>query len=229
MKKLILLALITSAITAIAFNSTTKNNAVNTNKITNRIHPSVIHYYNYSDLSEWNQLRYNLAKSIKNVHGTTKLYDNYAKVLHCESAGWKNSRNPKSSASGLFQCMRGTFNYMKERSLAENPNLYEKLFKNVTFDDFRKKPLKIQALYFEPYLRLYDKKVKLIRDDQDQATRQIYAYLMVLKPSAVGRSWKDPVFIKGQSDYDPNKGIPHVGTTIKLVDVYRFCMNKYNR
>lgn len=200
-------------------------------RITSKIPINVIHYYNYNELSDWNQLRYNLAQSIKKTHGTTDfalLYDNYAKVLHCESAGWKNSRNPKSSASGLFQCMRGTFNYMKERSLAENPNLYEKLFKNVTFDDFRKKPLKIQALYFEPYLRLYDKKVKLIRDDQDQATRQIYAYLMVLKPSAVGRSWKDPVFIKGQSDYDPNKGIPHKGGIIKVSDIYTFCINKFN-
>ena len=223
MKKLILLALITSAITAIAFNSTTKNSTSNTNKVTHNIHPSVIHYYNYSDLSEWNQLRYNLAKSVKNVHGSTKMYDNYAKVLHCESAGWKNSRNPKSSASGLFQCMKGTFNEMKDK----NPKHY--LFKNVTFDDFRKKPLKIQALYFEPYLRLYPNKLKLNKNNQDQATRQVYAYLMVLKPSAVGKKWNEPVFVKGYSDYDPNKGIPHVGTTIKLKDVYKFCMNKYNR
>lgn len=216
MKKLILLTLIMSSIAA---NAT----------ITVPIKVDVLINLPYHLLSDWNQLRYNLAKSVKNVHGSTKMYDNYAKVLHCESDGWQNSRNPKSSASGLFQCMKSTFNYMKERSLAENPNLYKKLFKNVTFNDFRKKPLKIQALYFEPYLRLYDKKIKLIRDDQDQATRQVYAYLMVLKPSAVGRNWKDPVFIKGQTDYDPNKGIPHVGTTIKLVDVYKFCMKKYNK
>lgn len=210
MKKLILLALIMSSIAA---NAT----------ITVPIKVDVLINLPYHLLSDWNQLRYNLAKSVKNVHGSTKMYDNYAKVLHCESDGWQNSRNPKSSASGLFQCMKGTFNEMKYK----NPKHY--LFKNVTFDDFRKKPLKIQALYFEPYLRLYPNKLKLIKDNQDQSTRQVYAYLMVLKPSAVGKKWNDPVFVKGYSDYDPNKGIPHVGTTIKLKDVYRFCMNKYNR
>lgn len=167
-------------------------------------------------LSEWQQLKQNLASSVMAVHGDLRMYDNYCKVLHCESNGWQNAKNPKSTATGLFQCMHSTFKHMKK----------EYNYK-ITFAQFAKLPLKEQALYFDDYLMLYDKKIALINTHADQKTRQAYAYLMVLKPSAVGRGWNGPVFVKGKSDYGPNKCIPHVGDTIKVKDVYNFCMRKF--
>lgn len=204
--------------------ATTKT-VINSKKITSKIPISVIHYYNYNDLSDWNQLRYNLANGVKKTHGTTDfalLYDNYAKVLHCESDNWKNARNPKSSASGLFQCMADTYRHMR------NSNIKNNLFKNTNFTKFRELPLKEQAKYFEYYLKLYPEKVVKLHSKLDKQTRQVYAYLMILKPAAVGRNWNEPVFKEGHFDYKPNKGIPHKGGVIKVSDIYTFCINKFN-
>ena len=182
------------------------------------IHISVIHYYKYESLSEWNQLRYNLAHSIKSVHGDLRMYDNYCKVLNCESDGWTNARNPKSTATGLFQCMKSTFSDMRTRQGVK-----------ITFAQFSKLKIKDQARYFDEYLRLYPESLKLVNTKADMATRQVNAYLMVLKPAAVGRKWHEPVFIKGKSDYAPNSGIPHKGGIVKVRDVYAFCVNRFNR
>lgn len=182
------------------------------------IHISVIHYYKYESLSEWNQMRYNLAESIKSVHGDLRMYDNYCKVLNCESDGWTNARNPKSTATGLFQCMKSTFSDMRTRQGVR-----------ITFDQFGKLKVKDQAKYFDEYLRLYPESLKLVNTKADMATRQVNAYLMVLKPAAVGRKWHEPVFIKGKSDYNPNSGIPHKGGVIKVADVYAFCVRKFKR
>ncbi len=179
-----------------------------------KIHYLALEYMDYSSLSEWNQLRYNLANSIKKVHGDLNLYDSYCKVLNCESAGWKNSRNPTSSASGLFQCMKGTFKDMK---------IKYKL--GITFNDFRNLPLKEQAKYFDEYLNLYKNKHKYL-EVNDQKTRLVYAYLMVLNPSAVGYSWESVVFKNGTKSYAANKGIPHKGD-IKIKDIYKFCLSKF--
>lgn len=182
------------------------------------IHISVIHYYRYESLSEWNQLRYNLAESIKSVHGDLRMYDNYAKVLNCESAGWTNAKNPKSTATGLFQCMERTFEDMRKLQGVK-----------ITFKQFGRLKLKDQARYFDEYLRLYPESLKLINTKADMATRQVNAYLMVLKPAAVGRKWHEPVFIKGKSDYTPNSGIPHKKGIVKVKDVYNFCIRKFKR
>ena len=169
----------------------------------------------YNMLSDWNQLRYNLAQSVKNVHGNLKMYDNYCKVLNCESDGWTNARNPKRSASGLFQCMASTFEEMRRKGV------------KITFNQFRRLPLKEQAKYFDEYLNLYEHKARVINPNADKQTRQVYAYLMVLKPSCVGKKWNEPVFKKGQNDYNPNKGIPHSGNTITVKDIYKFCLKRF--
>lgn len=170
----------------------------------------------YHMMSDWNQLRYNLAVSIRSVHGNLKMYDNYCKVLNCESDGWTNARNPKSSASGLFQCMKSTFEEMRKRQGVK-----------ITFQQFRNLPLKEQAKYFDEYLRLYPNKLAVINPNSDQATRQVYAYLMVLKPSGVGKLWNDAVFKRGQVDYVPNKGIPHSNGVITVKNIYQFCKRRF--
>lgn len=186
--------------------------------ITSKIDVKILKYYNDNQLSDWNILRKNLAESIYKVHGDYNMYDSYCKVLNCESAGWKNSRNPKSSASGLFQCMRATFKDMRTKHDI-----------SITFDKFRNLPLKEQARYFDEYLLLYKHKAKLINTNADQRTRLVYAYLMVLKPSAVGKKWNDTVFKLGDIDYAPNKGIPHSNGVIRVSDVYKFCTKKINK
>lgn len=242
--------------------------------ITSKLDVKILKYYNDNQLSDWNILRKNLAESIYKVHGDYNMYDSYCKVLNCESNGWKNSRNPKSSASGLFQCMRATFSDIKTRhgfpidynkfsKLSEKGkstffasmkarhgfsftyNDFKKLdesekfkkynsLKNehdikITFDKFRELSLKEQATYFDEYLSLYKNKARLINTNADQKTRLVYAYLMVLKPSAVGKKWDEAVFKSGDADYAPNKGIPHTNGVIKVSDVYKFCTKKFNK
>jgi len=186
--------------------------------ITSKLDVKILKYYNDNQLSDWNILRKNLAESIYKVHGDYNMYDSYCKVLNCESNGWKNSRNPKSSASGLFQCMRATFKDMRNRHDIK-----------ITFDKFRELSLKEQATYFDEYLSLYKNKARLINTNADQKTRLVYAYLMVLKPSAVGKKWDEAVFKSGDVDYAPNKGIPHTNGVIKVSDVYKFCTKKFNK
>lgn len=183
--------------------------------ITQPVKIDVLVHLPYNLMSDWNQLRYNLAQSVKNVHGNLKLYDNYCKVLNCESDGWTNARNPKSSASGLFQCMASTFKEMQRKGV------------KITFNQFRRLALKDQARYFDEYLLLYPNKVRVINPNADKQTRQVYAYLMVLKPSCVGKLWNEPVFKRGQGDYNPNKGIPHSNGVITVKDIYKFCLKRF--
>ena len=173
-------------------------------------------YMNYYNLSEWDKLRFNLAQSVIKVHGNLDLYDAYCKVLNCESDGWRNAKNPKSSASGLFQCMRSTFKEMKIRYKIP-----------ISFKQFSELPLKEQACYFDEYLNLYKSKHKYLNMAKDKNTKIVYAYLMVLNPSAVGKSWNSPVFRNGTLLYDANKGIPHK-YHITVKDIYSFCMKKFN-
>jgi len=194
-----------------------KKSNQNYTKIKEKIPVQVLKFYKDEQLSDWNILRKNLSESIYKVHGDYNMYDSYCKVLNCESDGWRNARNPKSSASGLFQCMRSTYTDMKKKH-----NL------QLSFNEFRSLPLKEQAKFFDKYLQLYKNKAKLINTKSDQKTRLVYAYLMVLKPSCVGKKWDDPVFTKGNPDYIPNSGIKHNNGVIKISDVYNFAIRKFN-
>lgn len=177
-------------------------------------------------LSDWDKSRKYLYLSISETFNTDKLYDPFAKVLHCESGSWKvGAKNPSSSASGVFQLMKYTLLEMNKRFDGK------KEYTPISIEKFRKIKTYEQMKYLKWYFKLYPKQIEILKKikNNEQRHRIASCYMMILFPLKVGLEMDNIVFDKNTNAYKANKGIKHdkeKGITVE--DIYYFCINKFN-